>query len=49
MDRQRREEELKHRSSKKSIEAEQSMLNRVWFLSVNNMTIVSHVYKGLMA
>ncbi|XP_048334931.2 dynamin-2B-like isoform X2 [Ziziphus jujuba] len=28
MDRQRREEELKHRSSKKATEAEQSMLNR---------------------
>lgn len=29
MDRQRREEELKGRSSKKAHEAEQSMLNRV--------------------
>jgi hypothetical protein len=30
MDRQRREEEQKNRSSKKAPEAEQSILNRVW-------------------
>jgi len=30
MDRQRREEELKNRPSKKAPDAEQSILNRVW-------------------
>ena len=32
MDRQRREEEQKYRSSKKAADAEQSMLNRVRFI-----------------
>jgi hypothetical protein len=30
MERQRREDELKNRSSKKALDAEQSILNRVW-------------------
>lgn len=32
VDRQRREEEQKYRSSKKAADAEQSILNRVWFI-----------------
>ena len=50
MERQRREEELKGRSSKKAVDAEQSILNRVWeylFLFFKNLFTSSKEATGL--
>lgn len=38
MDRQRREDEVKNRSSKKAVDAEQSILNRVHHICFNCRT-----------
>lgn len=48
MDRQRREEELKGRSSKKANEAEQSILNRVCYALKILLYLLLSPFEGLL-